>query len=133
MSKEIDLGPADGRFDNYYSAALEALNEIREKNCDCDAFQRRCDIIEAALKENQERIEELEETNNLMAMREHKNTKKIKVLELLKKNLVIAFEEDNGIDLPTLVVGIKTDKNKLCIIYSTQDKEEFNLLKEVLL
>ena len=53
--------------------------------------------------------------------------------QTIKKNLVVAFEEENGIDLPTLVIGIKVNKNKLCVIYETQDKDEINLLKKVVM
>ncbi len=89
--------------------------------------------IETALKDYEELEEKLGFDPTIFKQDFETLMKEHKALELLKRNLVIAFEEDNGIDLPTLVVGIKINKDKLCVIYSTQDKEEIRVLKEVFL
>lgn len=112
---------------------LEALKDLREvKGWNDEELNKRLDIIEKALK-NYEILKDYHTA--VISNREFDKEyfyKCVKALELLKRNLVIAFAEDNGIDLPNLVVGIKVNKDKLCIIYSTQDKEEIRILKEVL-
>ena len=75
------------------SKELKALERIKNREIlidigmtctiynECEDLHDDFDIIETTLKENQERIEELEETNHLMFIREHKNEKKLKVLD----------------------------------------------------
>ena len=102
------------------SKELEALEElfdvVLEEYSGCEIMSRFLkdkNIIEAALKENQARIEELEETNHLMFIREHKNTKKLKALEIIKNNL----------NITEILLAVKG-------VCSTKDYE---LVKEVLL
>ena len=117
---------------------LEALKELLEiLDYYKDKAQRNFQTIRIFselpnyIKEIKTELKECETLQDDFNKLYERTYKEHKALELLKRNLVIAFEEDNGIDLPTLVVGIKTSKDKLCVIYATQDKEEIRTLKEV--
>ena len=46
---------------------------------------------EKKLKENQERIEELEELNNAMYLRHHEDRKKLKALEIIKEHKLLNY------------------------------------------
>lgn len=50
MSKEIDLGKADGKFDNYYPTPLEALNVLKYMNEINSWFEFDFSSIEKSLK-----------------------------------------------------------------------------------
>ncbi len=118
---------------------LEALKEAKnfrhekDKNLviiDIDYFNRCLDGIKG-------RIEELEETNHSMYLREHENTKKLKALEIIIKKMVNlddlndAIYEDNyhqnnehnAIDI----------YNQNRFEYKRLTQEEYDLLREVLL
>ena len=106
--------------------AFERIKNITYDRTDLygiEEYRKALDIIETALKANQERIEELEETNHLMFIREHENTKKLKALEIIKEIIPIE-EEDFFYDKETdtyFFIGHKVSE------------EQYGLLKEVLL
>ena len=88
------------------------------------------DIIETALKENQERIEELEETNHLMFLREHKNERKLKALEIIKEKQLDMYQIMDIIEIPSKFAIEIYNKDKDIMFQITI--EEFDLLKEAL-
>lgn len=114
MSKELNA------LENLISEICKKCNGdvCRTKNNGaCKIFQN-YKFIETALKEQQERIEELEETNHLMFLREHKNEKKLKALEIIKEKYVIKES---------------FDRNENPIVQKKPlSAQEFDLLKEVL-
>ena len=55
-----------------------------------------------------------------------------KVIEILKKNLIVKVDEGaNNKDVSCLVIVMETIDNKLAILYETFDEEKIKLLKEV--
>lgn len=101
---------------------LEALKEARnfrhekDKNLvviDIDYFNKCLDGIKR-------RIEELEETNHSMYLREYENAKKLKALEIIKKKVIPYSVWNRSMIERAFDEGWITP-------------EEYNLLKEVLL
>ena len=58
--------------------------------------------------------------------------KALKALEIIKENLIVSIDEDSK-DKPCLMVGVKINKDNVCVIYETFDRNKIDLLKEVLL
>lgn len=87
-------------------------------------------IIENALKQYQERIEELEETNHLMFIRERKNTDKLKALEIIKETPIFAWYITIYKDAYEMISDVKGFRPNSSV---EELQEMFNLLKEVLL
>lgn len=120
---------------------LEALREIQGKRCgycpfnveDMDGFEccecdENDDIVETALN----RLGELEETNHLMFLREHKNTMKLKALEIIKEKqvdfyLVCESKDYEEYNIHLIETAWKSEYERRKLTYT-----DFKLLKECL-
>ena len=133
MSKELEALQKIASFEVNQIYDIKFDNGDRE-HYECETiielFPNDFAEIETELKrleELEDRINELEETNHLMFLREHENTKKLKALEIIKKKEVDIGWLKRAKDLREYNSGMGINS------YSALTQEEYDLLKEVLL